>query len=145
MIQVVADSTLLRYLIEIEVVDVLPVLFGQIIALPAVIHDLQHINTPVSVRTWIASPPLKVALPARRLPIKSVTLSYGVSATGKSGMLWGLVVVGVCWPLVSSFTRSATYRSSMVTVMRPVRRSSALPLKPSITALLKVPCHRRAP
>ena len=87
MIQVVADSTLLRYLIEIEVVDVLPVLFGQIIALPAVIHDLQHINTPVSVRTWIASPPLKVALPARCLSIKAMTLSYGVSATGKSGTL----------------------------------------------------------
>ena len=47
MIQVVADSTLLRYLIEIEVMDVLPVLFEQIIAPPAVIHDLQHINTPV--------------------------------------------------------------------------------------------------
>jgi hypothetical protein len=44
MIQVVADSTLLRYLIEIEVVDVLTGLFGQIMAQPAVIHDLQHIN-----------------------------------------------------------------------------------------------------
>ena len=30
MIQVIADATLLRYLIEIEVADILPVLFGQI-------------------------------------------------------------------------------------------------------------------
>jgi hypothetical protein len=37
MIQVVADSTLLRYLIEIEVMDVLPVLFEQIIAPPALL------------------------------------------------------------------------------------------------------------
>src|SRR5262245_23086434 len=57
MIQVIADATLLRYLIEIEVVDILPVLFWQIMVPPAVIHDLQHINTPAPVRTWIASPP----------------------------------------------------------------------------------------
>jgi len=66
MIQIIADSTLLRYLIEIEVMDVLPVLFGQIIAPPAVIHDLQHRNTPVSVRTWIASPPPWVVIQAPR-------------------------------------------------------------------------------
>jgi len=46
MIQVVADSTLLRYLIEIEVMDVLPVLFEQIIAPPAVIHDLRWFCPP---------------------------------------------------------------------------------------------------
>jgi len=49
MIQIIANATLLRYLIEIEVVDVLPGLFGQIIAPPAGIHDLQHINTPAPV------------------------------------------------------------------------------------------------
>ena len=57
MIQVVADATLLRYIIEIQAIDVLPGLFGRIIAPPAVIQDLQHINTLVPVRTWIASPP----------------------------------------------------------------------------------------
>jgi predicted nucleic acid-binding protein len=66
MIQVIADSTLLRYLIEIEATDVLPVLFGQIMAPPAVIHDLQHKNTPVSVRTWIASPPPWLVIQAPR-------------------------------------------------------------------------------
>jgi predicted nucleic acid-binding protein len=57
MIQVIADATLLRYLIEIEVADILPVLFGQIMAPPAVLHNLQHTNTPAPVRTWIASLP----------------------------------------------------------------------------------------
>jgi predicted nucleic acid-binding protein len=66
MIQVIADSTLLRYLVEIEVMDVLPMLFGQIMAPPAVIHDLQHINTPVSVRTWIASRPPWLVIQAPR-------------------------------------------------------------------------------
>lgn len=68
MTQVIADTTLLRYLIEIEVVEVLPVLFGQVITPPAVIHDLQHANTPDVVRTWIASPPawLVIQAPTRR-------------------------------------------------------------------------------
>jgi hypothetical protein len=66
MIQVIADATLLRYLIEIEVVDILPVLFGQIMAPPAVIHDLQHINTPAPVRPWIASLPSWVVVQAQR-------------------------------------------------------------------------------
>jgi predicted nucleic acid-binding protein len=61
MIQVIADATLLHYLIEIQAIDVLPGLFGRIIIPPAVIQDLQHTNTPVLVRTWIASlPPLVV-------------------------------------------------------------------------------------
>jgi predicted nucleic acid-binding protein len=64
MIQVIADATLLRYLIEIEVVEILPGLFGQIIAPPAVIHDLQHTNTPAPVRTWIASLPPWVVVQA---------------------------------------------------------------------------------
>jgi predicted nucleic acid-binding protein len=66
MIQVIADATLLRYLIEIEVVDILPVLFGQIMAPPAVIHDLQHPNTPVPIRIWIASLPPWVVMQAPR-------------------------------------------------------------------------------
>jgi hypothetical protein len=37
MIQVVADATLLRYLIEIQVIDVLPGLFGRVITPPAII------------------------------------------------------------------------------------------------------------
>jgi predicted nucleic acid-binding protein len=57
MTQVVADTTLLRYLIEIDTVDVLPVLFGQVMTAPAVVQDLLHANTPTPVRAWIASPP----------------------------------------------------------------------------------------
>lgn len=64
MIQVVADATLLRYLIEIAVVDVLPELFGQIMVPPAVLQDLQHLNTPLPVRTWMAALPPWVVLQA---------------------------------------------------------------------------------
>ena len=77
MIQVVADSTLLRYLIEIEVVDVLPGLFGQIMIPPAVIHDLQHINTPAPVHTWIASLPPWVVVQAPRPTVDPALSRFG--------------------------------------------------------------------
>jgi predicted nucleic acid-binding protein len=64
MIQVVADATLLRYLIEIQAIDMLPRLFGRIITPPAVIQELQHTNTPPLVRIWIASPPPWVVVQA---------------------------------------------------------------------------------
>ena len=35
-----------------------------------------------------------------------MTFLYRLTATGKSEIVWGFVVVGVCFPPVSSFTRS---------------------------------------
>jgi predicted nucleic acid-binding protein len=78
MIQVVADTTLLRYLIEIETVEVLPVLFGQVITAPAVVHDLQHPHTPVAVRTWIAAPPSWLVIQAPRSPYDPTLRHFGL-------------------------------------------------------------------
>jgi hypothetical protein len=64
MIQVIADATLLHYLIEIQAIEVLPGLFGRIITPPVVIQDLQHASTPVLVRNWIVSPPPWVVVQA---------------------------------------------------------------------------------
>ena len=55
---IVADTTVLRYLILIEAVHTLPALFDQVIIPPAVMADLQHPHTPVPVRTWMYTPPL---------------------------------------------------------------------------------------
>ena len=56
--------------------------------------------------TWSALPYWEV--PCREPPAARArgALSYSTNATGKSGVLGGLVVVGVCRPCVSSFTRS---------------------------------------
>lgn len=54
---VVADATLLHYLILIEHEHVLPALYGRVIVPPAVIAELSRDNTPKPVRTWIADPP----------------------------------------------------------------------------------------
>ena len=55
---IVADTTVLRYLIVIEAVHSLPALFDHVIIPPEVVADLQHPHTPAPVRTWMQTPPL---------------------------------------------------------------------------------------
>ena len=54
---VVADTTPLNYLVLIEVVQVLPALFGHVYAPPAVMRELSHSRGPEPVRNWANSPP----------------------------------------------------------------------------------------
>ena len=54
---IIADTTPLRYLVVLGQVDLLPMLFGQVIIPPAVVGELQHPKAPAAVRAWIASPP----------------------------------------------------------------------------------------
>jgi predicted nucleic acid-binding protein len=54
---IVADASPLHYLILIEQITVLPLLYGQVIAPAVVCEELQQPQTPEGVRHWIASPP----------------------------------------------------------------------------------------
>ena len=62
-----ADTTALRYLIEIEAVHLLPAMFAHVIIPPEVAAELQRPKTPVQVRSWMASPPswLMILQPTR--------------------------------------------------------------------------------
>lgn len=51
---VVSDTTPLNILIRIELIDLLPSLFGDVIVPPAVIAELRHVNTPSMIREWLA-------------------------------------------------------------------------------------------
>jgi predicted nucleic acid-binding protein len=54
---VVADTGPHNYLVQIDAIELLPKLFGQILV-PAAVHDeLSHLRSPASVRAWIAAPP----------------------------------------------------------------------------------------
>ena len=66
---VVADASLLHYLILIEHVHVLPVLYGRVIVPPAVITELNQEQTPGLVRTWLSDMPewLQVQAPIQAL------------------------------------------------------------------------------
>jgi len=64
---VVSDTSPLNYLVLIQHAEVLPSLFGQVIAPPAVMAELQHPGAPTIVRAWAAGPPawLEIRAPAR--------------------------------------------------------------------------------
>lgn len=72
---VVSDTSPLNYLVLIRQVELLPVLFGRIVAPPAVIGEMQHPGAPSLVRAWASAPPswLEIVLPEKI----DATLSLG--------------------------------------------------------------------
>jgi predicted nucleic acid-binding protein len=54
---VVSDAGPLHYLVLIGQIELLPHLYGQVVVPAAVVNELQHLRTPVVVRTWIGTPP----------------------------------------------------------------------------------------
>jgi predicted nucleic acid-binding protein len=53
----VADTGPLRYLVLIEVIDVLPRLFGRVLIPEIVGAELSRPSTPLPVREWLAAAP----------------------------------------------------------------------------------------
>lgn len=70
---VVADTTPLNYLVLIDEIDLLPALFDKVLIPQAVFAELQHPESSLKVREWLAPPPIwlemcHVSLPAHTLP-----------------------------------------------------------------------------
>ena len=67
---VVSDTSPLNYLVLIQHDQILPALFGQVIAPRGVLAELCHPNSPSEVRAWASSPPawLEVRTPSRINP-----------------------------------------------------------------------------
>jgi len=63
---VVSDTLPLPYLVECAAIEILPVLFQEILIPPTVHRELQHQRTPPRVRAWAQSLPVwvKVRAPA---------------------------------------------------------------------------------
>ncbi len=55
---VVADTSLLNYLILLGRSELLPGLFGRVLAPDAVLIEMQHPDAPAEVRAWANTPPL---------------------------------------------------------------------------------------
>jgi len=55
--KVVADTGPLHYLILVEEIGLIPRLFDTVLAPEAVRAELDHLETPIEVRHWIANPP----------------------------------------------------------------------------------------
>jgi predicted nucleic acid-binding protein len=54
---VVSDTSPLNYLVLIGEIDILPPLFGRVLAPPEVLRELQHPQAPAPVRDWAKRPP----------------------------------------------------------------------------------------
>ena len=54
---VVSDTSPLNYLVLTQHVEILPPLFGRVVAPPAVISESQHPGTPQVVRAWVEAAP----------------------------------------------------------------------------------------
>ncbi len=76
---VVSDTSPLNYRLLIQHAEVLPLLFGRVIAPPAVMIELQHPGAPSMVRAWAAGPPawLEIRAPATIAP----NLGLGIGET----------------------------------------------------------------
>ena len=72
---IVADTTVFRYLVVLEVTNILPALFGHVLIPPAVFNELQRASTPAVVRTWFANLPPWVHIQPLLTP-PAPTLSY---------------------------------------------------------------------
>lgn len=75
---VVSDSSPLRYLILIEQIHLLPVLYDDIFVPPGVINELTQPDTPLSVRNWVGRPPAWITVRSPRPPLPSFTLQLGL-------------------------------------------------------------------
>ena len=74
---IVADTTVFRYLVVVEAMDILPALFEHVLIPPAVFNELQRASTPAVVRTWSANLPPWVRLQPPITPPDSTLSSLG--------------------------------------------------------------------
>ncbi len=77
---VIADSGPLRYLIVIDQVRLLPLLYGGIVIPPSVVSELTQTATPHSVRSWMDHLPEWVTV---KSPQKSVSVFPSVLGLGE--------------------------------------------------------------
>jgi predicted nucleic acid-binding protein len=77
---VVADTSPLNYLVTIDEIDILPMLFGEVLIPSAVLRELQHERTSLKVRTWSQNLPSWVVVKTvdPRMPIEGSLLSLGL-------------------------------------------------------------------
>jgi predicted nucleic acid-binding protein len=61
---VVSDTSPLHYLVECEVIEILPALFQEILIPPTVYSELQHAKTPPRVRDWARNLPVWIKVQA---------------------------------------------------------------------------------
>jgi predicted nucleic acid-binding protein len=76
---VVADTSPINYLIQIEQVNVLNRLYGRVLVPPAVFSELTHAAAPPEVREWAAGHPAWLEIIMPEMPLVLARLDPGES------------------------------------------------------------------
>ncbi len=81
---VISDASPLRYLLLVDVVEVLPTLYGRVLVPQAVVDELRQQRTPELIRVWLSQPPawLEVVPPGSK-GITDPALALLARASGK--------------------------------------------------------------
>lgn len=75
---VIADSSPLRYLVLIEEVRLLHILYGNIVIPPGVVNELTQLDTPEAVRLWIEHRPEWIVVRSPRLLLSTLPSALGL-------------------------------------------------------------------
>ncbi len=75
---IIADTSVLNYLVQLGIQEFLPGSFSTVIAPEAVRDELSHLATPSGVRAWIAHPPVWVEVAPVAVPL-DLGLGHGES------------------------------------------------------------------
>lgn len=79
---VIADAGPLRYLIVIEQVHLLPLLYGSIVVPPGVVHELTRESTSDAARAWMGRLPDWVTVQAPQKTVRDLLSADGPSLLG---------------------------------------------------------------
>lgn len=133
---VVADTSPLNYLIQIDTIDLLPRLFERVYVPNGVLAELRHERSPAKVRSWTASAPSWLE---RRTPIRiegipklhsgeveAIALAQELSApiliddrdAARAAMKHGLLVLGTLAVLIEGANRNFIHLESTINKLR---------------------------
>ncbi len=91
---VVAVTSPINYLIQIEHISVLSRLYGRVLAPPAVFYELTHRAAPPEVRDWAATPPVWLEIVKPETSLLLGRLDPGESDGRHEASRQGLKVAG---------------------------------------------------
>jgi predicted nucleic acid-binding protein len=82
---VIADTSPINYLVQIDEIEVLPKLYDSILIPPSVRSELEHPRAPDAVRRWISQPPEWLQVRASSLMPDSQLLEADIEAGEQLG------------------------------------------------------------
>jgi len=89
---VVADTSPLNYLLQIDEIELLPAIFGHVLLPEAVFRELQHPKTSAKVRQWVTHLPAWLEVRAVATVANPDLMTLDVGERGPFSWRWSLAL-----------------------------------------------------